>query len=470
MTLQPPASSKLPLRTINRIEFGILSPDEIRAYSIGEITTPETSSNGREPLQDSLSDPRLGSSESHVCATCNQSHQTCPGHFGHIELARPVYHVYYIQTIKKVLECICLRCAHLRVSPDDKLYKRLKSTTSLRQRFKLIWKHTKNKRACDNDTNCGVLHKQIRLNRHEIVVGKARRGGDDAAAGQRQVLSTQEVLDILRRIPDEECWLLGFNPKKARPEWMILTVLPVSPPCVRPSVQMGNGSSGIDDLTYMLTSILRHSNEIKKTENDPTSHSLEDHENLLIQFVSTYFDNETNLFSKASVNIGRQIKALKSRLSGKHGRIRGHLMGKRVNFTARTVITGDPNLSIDEVGVPYEIAMNLTFPERVTSFNIDRLQSAIDNGPKKYPGAAYWERELENGTVRRRDLLFGKDPIKLQFGDVVKRHLINGDLVLFNRQPTLHRPSIMCHKVRVMKGKTFRMCLAVTAPYNADCM
>lgn len=471
--MSTPPTAKLPLREIKRIEFGVLSPDEVRQYSIGEITCSESSGAGREPLQDSLSDLRMGATDKFRCATCNQGIQDCPGHFGHIELARPVYHVYYIQTIKKVLECICLRCAHIRVTPNDKWYKKLKNTASLRQRFKLMWKHCKGKRACEND-NCGVLHPQVRLQRHEIVVGRARRGGGGGGGGgegdnlARKVLSTQEVLEILRRIPDPECWLLGFNPIKARPEWMILTVLPVPPPCVRPSVSMGNGSSGIDDLTHMLTSILRHSNAIKNTENDPTSHSLEDHENLLIQFVSTYFDNETNLFSKASVNVGRSIKALKSRLSGKQGRIRGHLMGKRVNFTARTVITGDPNLSIDEIGVPYEIAMNLTFPERVTQFNIERLQATVNNGPKVYPGAAYWERTMPNGVVKRRDLLYNKTPVDLQVGDVVKRHLINGDLVLFNRQPTLHRPSMMCHSVRVMRGKTFRMNLSVTTPYNAD--
>jgi DNA-directed RNA polymerase II subunit RPB1 len=158
---------------------------------------------------------------------------------------------------------------------------------------------------------------------------------------------------------------------------------------------------------------------------------------------------------------------MKARISGKNGRIRGNIMGKRVDYTARTVITGDPNLSIEQIGVPYEIAMNLTYPERVTELNIAKLQEMVDRGPAKYPGATYVHTDAE----RRIDLLFanrgGIHP-KLRIGYVVDRHLIDGDLLLFNRQPTLHRPSFMCHAVKVMKGKTFRMNLSTTTPYNAD--
>jgi DNA-directed RNA polymerase II subunit RPB1 len=141
-------------------------------------------------------------------------------------------------------------------------------------------------------------------------------------------------------------------------------------------------------------------------------------------------------------------------------------MGKRVDFSARTVITGDPNLSIDEVGVPLAIAKNLTFPEIVTPYNLGKLQELVANGPNVHPGARYVYRE--NGE--RIDLRFknrGGD-IPLQYGWRVERHLVDGDIVIFNRQPSLHKMSMMGHRVRVMPYHTFRLNLAVTTPYNAD--
>ena len=141
-------------------------------------------------------------------------------------------------------------------------------------------------------------------------------------------------------------------------------------------------------------------------------------------------------------------------------------MGKRVDFSARTVITGDPNLSIDEVGVPRSIARNLTFPESVTPYNIERLQEAVRNGPSEHPGAKYVIRD--NGE--RIDLRYSKrgGDIQLQYGYKVERHLVDGDLVIFNRQPSLHKMSMMGHKIKVMPYSTFRLNLSVTTPYNAD--
>jgi DNA-directed RNA polymerase beta' subunit len=134
-------------------------------------------------------------------------------------------------------------------------------------------------------------------------------------------------------------------------------------------------------------------------------------------------------------------------------------MGKRVDFSGRTVITADPNISVEEVGVPFEIAMNLTFPERVTTANIDKMYRLVQNGPTKYPGA----NVLIQNDIRRQ-IEFIKDEIILEPGDIVERHLQDGDVVLFNRQPSLHRMSMQGHKVRVMPFKTFRMNIAACTP------
>lgn len=141
-------------------------------------------------------------------------------------------------------------------------------------------------------------------------------------------------------------------------------------------------------------------------------------------------------------------------------------MGKRVDFSARSVITGDPNLSIRQLGVPMKIAMNITKPVKVNDRNKSFLTKLIQNGPDEYPGAKILERANgENISLRYMD----RESIVLQNGDVVHRHMMDGDGVLFNRQPSLHRMSMMCHIVKVMKkGDTFRMNVADTAPYNAD--
>ncbi|EDO14315.1 hypothetical protein Kpol_162p1, partial [Vanderwaltozyma polyspora DSM 70294] len=163
---------------------------------------------------------------------------------------------------------------------------------------------------------------------------------------------------------------------------------------------------------------------------------------------------------------GRPVKSIRARLKGKEGRIRGNLMGKRVDFSARTVISGDPNLELDQVGVPKSIAKTLTYPEVVTPYNIDRLTQLVRNGPNEHPGAKYVIRD--NGD--RIDLRYSKraGDIQLQYGWKVERHIMDNDPVLFNRQPSLHKMSMMAHRVKVMPYSTFRLNLSVTSPYNAD--
>ena len=149
---------------------------------------------------------------------------------------------------------------------------------------------------------------------------------------------------------------------------------------------------------------------------------------------------------------GRPIKSISERLQGKQGRLRNNLEGKRTNFCARSVISSDPNIGIDELGVPIKIAMSLTFPERVTPFNINKLMKFVRNGRDTYPGANYvWpSKTLSNGKRFPIDLRYRKKDIKLHYGDIVERHLLNGDPVLFNRQPSLHRPSMMCHFIKII--------------------
>lgn len=263
---------------------------------------------------------------------------------------------------------------------------------------------------------------------------------------------------------------MGLNSDYARPEWMIITVLAVPPPPVRPSISMdgtGTGTRNEDDLTYKLGDIIRANGNVKQAirEGSP-QHIARDFEDLLQYHVATYMDNDIAGLPRALQKSGRPVKAIRARLKGKEGRLRGNLMGKRVDFSARTVITGDANLSLHEVGVPRSIARTLTYPETVTPYNIGRLHQLVENGPNEHPGAKYVIRS--DGT--RIDLRHHKRAaqISLEYGWKVERHLIDGDYIIFNRQPSLHKESMMGHRVRVMPYSTFRLNLSVTSPYNAD--
>lgn len=195
---------------------------------------------------------------------------------------------------------------------------------------------------------------------------------------EKKTITPQMALSVFRNISHESVHIMGLSNDYARPEWMVVTVLPVPPPPVRPSVVVGGSSSGQrgeDDLTYKLAEIVRANQNVQRCEQEGApEHVVREFESLLQYHVATYMDNDIAGQPKAMQKSNRPVKALRSRLKGKEGRLRQNLMGKRVDFSARTVITGDPNLSLDEVGVPKSIARTLTYPEVVTPYNIEKLQ------------------------------------------------------------------------------------------------
>jgi DNA-directed RNA polymerase II subunit RPB1 len=356
----------------------------------------------------------------------------------------------------------------------------------------MIWRLSKPKLICEADPpaddedqpvkdksgpqsrhgGCGNAQPEIRKSGLELWASwKPRKGEDDEdTTPEKRRIFPQEALSILRILSDETLEILGMNLDFARPEWMILSALPVPPPPVRPSISVdgsGQGQRGEDDLTFKLADIIRANGQVKRSEVDGTpDHIRIDHCDLLQYHIATYMDNNIASIPPAQHKSGRPIKSIRARLKGKEGRLRQNLMGKRVDFSARTVITGDPNLSLDEVGVPRSIARNLTYPEMVTPYNMDHLKKLVANGPNNHPGARYVIRE--NGE--RLDLKYHKraGEISLQYGWKVERHIVDGDVILFNRQPSLHKESMMAHRVRVMPYSTFRLNLSVTSPYNAD--
>jgi len=465
------------------IQFSILSPEEIRKGSVAEITSRETYANNK-PVIGGLFDPRMGVLDSDlICPTDGHDYMKTPGYFGHIELARPVYYIQYLSTILKILKCVCFKCSKLKIS-------KLKYKQALKMladaRWKYVFSIASKIGRCGEDTEdgCGCLQ-PVKIRKEGLATiyaewSKEKPNPDaeeevvqDSDVSNMVIKVTPEmVLKILKRISDEDVFFLGFNPLWSRPDWMICQVMAVPPPAVRPSVKHDAQQRSEDDLTHILVNILKTNNtlleKMKVTEtNDPTSHgsSIDDWTTMLQYFVAAQVDNKIPGVPTIAQRSGRPLKTIKDRLNGKGGRMRGNLMAKRVDFSARSVITADPNISIRELGIPMKIAKNITKPEVVNDRNRLFLTKLVRNGDV-YPGAKILERKSGVPvTLRYMD----RDAIVLENGDIVHRHMMNGDIILFNRQPTLHRMSMMAHVARIMKrGDTFRMNVADTKPYNAD--
>ncbi|QLQ79140.1 hypothetical protein HG537_0B04880 [Torulaspora globosa] len=475
--------SSAPLRTVKEVQFGLFSPEEVRAISVAKIRFPETMDETQTRAKvGGLNDPRLGSIDRNLkCQTCQEGMNECPGHFGHIDLAKPVFHIGFISKIKKVCECVCMHCGKLLLDDHNEQMRQAAKIKDSKKRFNAIWSLCKTKMVCESDVpseddptklisrgGCGNAQPTIRKDGLKLVGSwKKEKNSGDAEEPEQRVLTMEEILNIFKHISPEDSCRLGFNEEFARPEWMILTVLPVPPPPVRPSISFNESQRGEDDLTFKLADILKANISLETLEhNGAPHHAIEEAESLLQFHVATYMDNDIAGQPQALQKSGRPVKSIRARLKGKEGRIRGNLMGKRVDFSARTVISGDPNLELDQVGVPKSIAKTLTYPEVVTPYNIDRLTFLVRNGPNEHPGAKYVIRD--NGD--RIDLRYSKraGDIQLQYGWKVERHIMDNDPVLFNRQPSLHKMSMMAHRVKVMPYSTFRLNLSVTSPYNAD--
>ncbi|NHJ47474.1 MAG: DNA-directed RNA polymerase subunit A' [Asgard group archaeon] len=463
---------KLP-KLINQIQFGLLSPDEIRKMSVVRVITADTYDEDGTAIPSGLMDGRLGTIDpGQRCKTCGNRVGECEGHFGHIELARPIVHVGFNKKIYKILRAICRECSRMLLA-EEEIYKLKQDIIRYQKRWEQIDSGMINeilKRAAkvDECPHCQSAQIKIRLEKPTTFF-EERKLSKKSKTSERKKLSPSDVRDRLERIPDDDCALLGINPEFARPEWMVLTVLPVPPVAMRPSITLESSIRSEDDLTHKLVDIIRINQRLRENiEAGAPQLIVEDLWELLQYHVTTYFNNEVSGIPPARHRSGRALRTLTQRLKGKEGRFRSNLCGKRVDFSSRTVISPDPNLSINEVGVPEEIAMQLTIPERVTEWNIEELKELVMRGPANHPGANYIIRQ----EGLRIDLRFVKEKSNvadsLEPGFIVERHLKNGDIVLFNRQPSLHRMSIMSHKVRVMPYRTFRLNLCVCPPYNAD--
>ena len=432
---------------IKSIEFGVLSPDFIRKMSAVEITRAEIYDKDAYPIERGIMDLHLGViSPGLRCKTCGHNMRDCPGHFGHIELTRPVIHPKFSEKIHDVLRSTCKECGRLLVD-DEQLNQIMTNYSDPEKITKEIIAYSKLAKTCPH---CGAEVPKLLLDKPTNYFLDGER------------LFPSEIREWIQKVPAKDLFLFGYS-DKLKPEWFILTVLPVPPVSIRPSLTLENVITAENDLTHMLLNIVRINNRLQENINAGAPQIIVEDLWDLLQFnITTYFDNNTAGVPPAKHSSGRALNTLAQRLKGKKGRFRYNLIGKRVNSAARSTISPSTEIDIDEVGVPIEIGNILTVSEKVTSWNLPKIKEYIKNNDVKYIITAKGRKKLVSEET--------KDDILeiLEEGMTIKRKLKDGDVVIFNRQPTLHRASIMGHRVKLVEGKTFRLNPISCPPYNAD--
>lgn len=435
--------NKIFRKQIRSISFNLLSPEGIKKLSSVKVVTPELYDIDGFPVDGGLMDLRLGAIDPGVrCRTCGKRVKECPGHPGSIELARPILHIKYIPLIELCLRSFCPHCGKLTLS--DEKQKELAPT-----------KRAKKARDAKKCPHCNESIDRVKLEKPTSFFIEKRR------------LNPIEIREKLVKISDDELRKLGINAKTARPEWAVISLLLVPSVTVRPSITLESGERSEDDLTHKLSDIIRANQRLWENLNAGAPEVIiEDLWDLLQYHVTTFFDNNVVRIPPARHRSGQPLKTITERIKGKEGRIRHNLAGKRVNYSARTVVSPDPYLKINEIGVPIEIAEVITVAESVTTLNLESIKELIGNG-NKYPGV---NNVIRPDGRRKRVTQDLKDEIvtEIQPGYKVERHLRDGDIVLFNRHPTLHKQGLMAHYVKVLPGRTFRLHPASAAPYNAD--
>jgi len=477
----------VPSKRVEHIQFGLLNPDNVRRQSVVEVNK-STLYHRQLPAYNGLNDLRMGTCDRRVsCGTCKNDVLNCVGHFGHIELAAPVYHISMMHTLIKVLRCVCFFCAKMLVNlgDDSRIQGERLDSLDPKDRLNYVVNLCKTRYSC---MHCGGPQPKYVQLRTSVAIKTEFRPKD---AKEFESVEEKEFVErpftaaharaIVECISDEDVQLLGINAAYARPEWMILTVLPVPPPISRPSIMATDGSRarGQDDVTVKLQDIVKanktvatlmqqggvRASDIMATYTPVLLAAVDALQTHLAQFM--HYDCKAGITASAAPpRATRPLRLIPARLKGKKGRFRGTLGGKRVDYSARTVVSPAPGYDIDEVGVPRIIAGHLTFPERVTAFNVAELTQRVRNGPTQFFGAV--AVVLPDNSLIDLSLCEERKNVQLQPGYIVERYLKDGDWVLFNRQPSLHRMSIMAHRVKVIDDKTFRLPICDTTPYNAD--
>lgn len=505
---------------LSSLQMGLLSDEEIEEMSAMEVVqynimSQLTTKSKMEPVVGGLHDLRLGSlGKQDQCNTCNgysdndkDSLDQCPGHFGHIKLPVPIPKLLYLgktrsnnmdvaQKSKPILHSLNSTCHNChRIMIDDSALKAAKK--------KVMFYFGQGRRNADSYNNvrrivkplldahescphCNALKAQFSfkyLYAHQFNVDNSSNALFEGA----KHISFEFAQDLLDNVPDDDCWFLGLNPETSHPRRLFFNTLPVAPNSARPLKIRGDGNLDFDDLTKLYQEVVYWAD---KTRSDARSVNLAEYRDrnnrkLLFYAVSRVTDNQTTHIGSggSATRLGYEgsvkkesFKGVFNRLTGKKGRFRRDLQSKQVENTGRSVISPDPNLAIDEIGIPISILNkddSITFPEIVTKDNIKELKGYIDNFYDNiFPqavGVSLAGNEQVTHYQRHWDLeRIEAEKDKLEIGMIVRRQLIRGDIALFSRAPHLHRQSCLAFRIIPIDAKGITMNPTVCIPFNAD--
>jgi DNA-directed RNA polymerase subunit A' len=455
------AKKRIVTKQISRIAFGVIPPGLIKKMGVINVITPEIYDADGYPVKKGLMDPHMGVIDPGLrCKTCGGRMKTCPGHFGFITLSKPTINILFVDQLFNIMKSTCKDCGRILMSSDKvteltgkiRIAKEEHDLDKLRNLMSGTVNSLKTVKKCQH---CTAKKEPIKILKPTGFQYGTQRIWPD------------EIREWMEKVPDEDVTALGFDPAVFRPEWVILNLLLVPPITIRPSITLESGERSEDDLTHKLSDIVRVNQRLLENINAGAPEIIiEDLWDLLQYHVTTFFNNKVSQIPPARHRTRRPLRTLTQRLSGKEGRFRYNMAGKRVNFCARSVISPDPNININEVGVPSEVAKELTIPETVTEWNIKWLKGMLKSFPI-YPTINYVftdEGKRRKVTPDTVDLIMEE----MKPGWVMERQLLEGDIVVFNRQPSLHRLSMMGHRVKIVTSKTFRINPIVCPPYNAD--
>lgn len=488
----------MPCLEIEHIQFGILSSDAILKMSVCELNSVKLIG------PNSVYDSRMGVLElNEICPTCNENSKNCVGHFGHIHLNESVLHPLYHRLILSILKCVCWKCSRLLLTEEKLVLNNLYKISST-NRFYFIMKNMDKIDIC---THCETSQPKYIFSTSEKQIYMIFKQNGETT---RLPMSERDIYKVFSNMDLHDIQLLGLNKNLFHPKNLIIDTLPVLPPVSRPYV-MADGITCDDDLTLQYLEIIKANLHIN---NNKTSDLKRQKFIQILKFrIRSLFDNSSE---KQKVSNGRPLKGIKKRLTGKEGIIRNNLMGKRVDKSARSVIGPDPTLEIDQIGVPPDIANILSYPVNVNKYNIKQVERWIEEnsvnfvirnknndlnlrinmkygtnnfgtkilyGDVIYRDGKFYNiimKEQDKFDIKEGDKIFRngkilenikwneKKKFKIEIGDIVERKLQDGDILLLNRQPTLHRGSMIAQKVRIIPGKTIRLNLAITTSFNAD--
>lgn len=496
------------IKEISEISFGIYSPEEIKRMSVCKVDNSKLCNTDKTSGYGTVYDPRMGTIDNgKLCATCNFGPWECAGHFGHIELNEPLIHPLYYKQVVSFLKCFCIKCYKLLITEEQINLNNLHKIKGVKRFTKILEKLEKND-MCIICSHPQPDIKHIVLDNTIVMVYKSKQKEKVSI-----VLQVDEIKKIFDNVSVDDVKLLGFNPDLVQPRNLVLTYFPVIPIQARPYV-ITEGNICDDDLTIQLVEIVKMNNHLEPVDGIPLHDSKKQKYLQCLKFrISTYYNNSGCRAKHSTSN--RPIKGIKERLSGKDGLVRTNLMGKRVEQSGRTVIGAEPTLKVGQLAMPPQMASNLTIPVQVNNMNYKQMTELVNRGKVNFilkdngatrinlENALFFkgtrvnhgdiivrtnedETETETLVTNGKELLKPGDKLKrngeyvkdikypekrtyqLNIGDICERQLQDGDIVLLNRQPTLHAGSMLAMEIVIIPGKTLRYNLSICKSFNSD--